>query len=103
MKVINLDKFKRTQKVIINGQMYEVYGVTVDMFLNEASSVEAATPKENVETMVKLLGTITNIPMEVLKSLTFDVLNALIQVSQGVDPDATLAEGDIEKNEHGAV
>jgi len=89
MKVINLDKFKSIQKVQLNGKEYEVYGLTVDDYLNKGviDKIDKAKASEKkVSAMLEALEKFTNIPKSVLVKQEFPVLSALIMVVQGIDP-----------------
>ena len=90
MKIINLDKFRRVQPVTLGGKEYEVYGLSVDDYLNQGviQKVEQAkTPQEQVSAMLEALKRFTNIPIEVLRRQEWPVLTALIHVIQGIDPE----------------
>lgn len=90
MEIINLDEFKTMKKVTIDGQMYEVYGISVGEFidgkLQDNLAAKEGDIKAQVAIMVETLTTLTNIPVEVLKGLSFKALNALISIAQGGEP-----------------
>ena len=95
MKVINLDKFKKVQQVQLDGANYEVYGLTVDDYLNKGviDKIEKAkTPENKVGAMLEALQKFTNIPKATLVKQEFPVLKALIMVIQGIDPSGTEGE-----------
>jgi len=90
MKVVNLDKFKQENKVIIDGAEYIVKGMTVRQFLNNNINDklnEAKDDAERVKAMVEVLRQISNIPEEKLLDLNFQALTALIYVAQGINPE----------------
>ncbi len=99
-KLINLDKFKEIQKVMLDGNEYEVRGLNVGEFLdgNILEAVEKADGMKNqVKEMLIVLSKFTNIPGKILLKQQFSVLMALIQVMQGADPDETGDENDPKK------
>ncbi len=102
MKVINLDQFKRVQKVSIDGVEYEVTGITAEQFiggfLDEATA--GLSDREQFEKMIQALREITTVPEDKLRKMDIGVLTALMMVAQGVDPTAKpkdAVEGDAEK------
>ena len=104
MKVINLDSYRKEQGVILNGIQYKIKGITVGMFLGDLNMQtlmgEAKTSeemKENVKTLVDMLCNMSDIPREVLIDQPFEVINALMVISQGGDPMKDLAEKEKEK------
>lgn len=89
MNVINLDKFRRVQLVTLGGKEYEVYGLSVDDYLNKGvieSIDKAKTDEARVTAMLEALKQFTNIPPNVLLKQEFPVWTALILVVQGIDP-----------------
>jgi len=95
MKVINLDKFKTETQVQLDGKTYTVKGMTVEQWLNDSDGdgVEKTEREKFVETLDRIAG-MSDIPVEVLKVQQFSVLTALMQVAQGLDPNAPKEEGD---------
>ena len=94
MKIINLDKFKAIQKVSLSGQEYEVYGMTVGQFIDgtlqeKLKAANDGDPKQIFCTMLEALEKMTNIPVEVLKDQNFKVLETLLSIAQGNDPEET--------------
>ncbi|MFP5214192.1 MAG: hypothetical protein ACLGPL_12530 [Acidobacteriota bacterium] len=99
MKIINLDQFKTTRQVSLDGAIYQVRGRTVGAFLNDdlqSRLSESRTEKDRVRVVVDAVLEISDIPEEVLLAQPFHVLNAILLVSQGVDPEARL-EGEAEE------
>jgi hypothetical protein len=95
MNVINLDKFRRIQPVELGGKEYEVYGLSVDDYLNKGvieKIDKAKTDKERVAAMLEALKQFTNIPEKVLRQQEFPVWTALILVVQGIDPNEAEAK-----------
>ena len=89
MNVINLDKFRRVQQVTLGGKEYEVYGLSVDDYLNKGvieKIDKAKTDEQRVAAMLEALKQFTNIPPNVLLKQEFPVWTALILVIQGIDP-----------------
>ena len=89
MNVINLDKFRRVQQVTLGGKEYEVYGLSVDDYLNKGvieKIDKAKTDQDRVTAMLEALKQFTNIPPNVLLKQEFPVWTALILVIQGIDP-----------------
>lgn len=103
MKVINLDKFATFQKVSLGGVEYSVQGKPVEDFLTDTVAKkleEAKSNRDKVEVLVSEVERISDIPREVLVKQTFGVLNAILMVAQGVDPEAKEAsEGEGSKND----
>jgi hypothetical protein len=100
MNVINLDKFRRVQKVTLGGKEYEVYGLSVDDYLNKGvieNIDKAKTDADRVTAMLEVLKQFTNIPPNILLKQEFPVWTALILVIQGIDPNE--AEKEPEKKE----
>lgn len=88
MKVINLDKFRTHQTVLLDGKEYTVRGQTVSQFLDEAGgNLDALDTVGRFKYYLARLGEITDIPMEILQKQEIGVLIALMRVSQGVDVD----------------
>lgn len=89
MKVVNLDKFKKKQKVILEDAEYNIYGMKVGEFVEEGmdeSKYENMTIKEQVVFFIDSILKHSDIPKEVLLDQEIEVLSALMQVMQGVDP-----------------
>jgi hypothetical protein len=103
MKVINLDKFATVQIVSLGGKEYTVQGKPVEDFITDtvAKKLEAAkTSKDKCEVLISEVERISDIPRKVLVKQTFGVLNAILMVAQGVDPEKQQeAEGEDQKNE----
>lgn len=104
MKVLNLDKFATFQKVSLGGKEYTVQGKPVEDFLTDTIAKrleEAKTNKEKVEVLISEVERISDIPRKVLVKQTFGVLNAILMVAQGVDPEKQedASEGEDPKNE----
>lgn len=91
MKVVNLDKFKRKQKVILEGNEYEIFGVKTKEFFEEdfeAINNDKSDFKTQVRLFVDTIIKHSDIPEEILLEQELEVLMALIQVMQGQDPEA---------------
>jgi hypothetical protein len=90
MKIVNLDKFAEKQKFILEGKEYEIRGMTVNEYISDnwmEKIDEQATEKERVETIIKTICKLSDVPEEVLWRQPFEVLTILLQLSQGVNPD----------------
>lgn len=91
MKVVNLDKFRNKSIVILDGEQYEVKGLTVNMYLNDSDFAEMnANPEDQkgqIERMLNILTKLSNVPREVLVEQDFAVLSALMLVAQGGNPE----------------
>jgi hypothetical protein len=95
MNVINLDKFRRVQPVELGGKQYEVYGLSVDDYLNKGvieKIDKAKTDEQRVAAMLEALKQFTNIPPNILLKQEFPVWTALILVIQGIDPNEKQAK-----------
>lgn len=91
MKVINLDKFKTEQTVLLDGTEYTVRGITVEQWLDEVGEEDnekELDTKEQFERYISQLAKLSTIPTEVLRVQQFPVLTALMQIAQGLDPEA---------------
>ena len=105
MEIINLDAFKKIKRVVLDGQRYEVYGMTVGEFVDgklEDKLAQAGQDMKKMATaMIDALTEMTNIPLETLKKQQLEVITALVQIAQGSDPTAKAddtEEGEPEKN-----
>jgi hypothetical protein len=90
MEIINLNKFKEAQKVKLDGVKYEVRTLNVNEFIDNdiQTRLEAHTEmKEQVKEMINIVGSYTTIPKDILIKQSFGVLNAIIMLIQGVDPE----------------
>lgn len=88
MKVINLDRFRTTQTVSLEGIEYEVYGMTVRQFLeNGGEQHEFENAQDQFNFFIDKLEKSTNIPRDVLVDQEPGVLAALFKVCQGIDPE----------------
>lgn len=91
MKVINLDKFKTMQQVSLDGKVYNIQGRSVESYINgdlQARMEAAKDEKERIQIVIAEIVKMSDLPKEVLMKQPFQVLQAIIQVSQGVDVDA---------------
>lgn len=91
MKVVNLDKFKKHQTVILEGNEYKIFGIKVSEFFEEdmeESKYEKMGIKEQVKFFIDSILKHSDIPKDVLLDQELDVLMALMQVMQGIDPEA---------------
>lgn len=92
MKVINLDKFREFQTVELEGAQYKVFGMTMEEFLEDAIQSRldalAGDTKGLMREMISIVCEKSDVPREVLVKQPFRVLNAILQVTQGVDPEA---------------
>lgn len=88
MTAVNLDQFKKVQKVTLDGKEYEVKGVSASQFIGGFLDEETGklSDREQFEKMIEALGELTTIPVEVLKQQDFGVLTALMLIAQGIDP-----------------
>jgi len=92
-KVINLDKFKTSQIVVIGDTEYTIGAIPIDMFLNDSLVAKVDNPqgidiKTQIKNTMELIGRISNIPKKVLSGLQLPELTALLLIAQGVDPSA---------------
>ena len=88
MKVVNLNKFKQDQDVTLDGVDYTVRHLTVDEYMNNTVQErfkDCKDEKEKARVMIDVIGEFTTIPKEILVKQPFTVLNAIIQLIQGVD------------------
>ena len=102
MKIVNLDKFRSAHEVTIGDNTYHVNGIPVGMFVDGSFEEElnaAQTPKEQVKVMLDYLLRLSDIPEDTLKNQEIPVLQALILVTQGIDPCAPTATEEAAKNE----
>jgi len=89
MKVINLNKFKNSQVVELDGNRYSVGAISVDMYLHDeelATLDKTVDPAERIVLILSILVKISTIPHEILTAQPISVLLALMQVVQGNDP-----------------
>lgn len=106
MKVVNLDKYRTEQKVALEGKEYIVRGITVGLYLNDSIDKlnEDGNIRGKVTAILDILTKSTDIPRPILERQSFEVLNALFFVAQGIDPEERMnkaeagAEGGAEKN-----
>ena len=89
MPLINIDKFKDTVEVEINGGQYNLDVLTVSEYVNKA--VEKRLDRRNGMTeyctnAVEILSERSNIPREILESLTAKQMETLLLAMQGIDP-----------------
>ena len=90
MKVVNLNKFKQNQDVVLDSIEYTVRHLTVDEYLNNTVQErfkDCKDEKEKARVMIDIIGEFTTIPKEILVKQPFPVLNAIIQLIQGADLD----------------
>lgn len=100
MKLINLDKFKTEQKVILDNQEYSIKGMSVREYMDnniDEQMAQATTEQDRIRLLIEKLKILTNIPEDVLFNQEFSVLIALIQVTQGLTPDTPSEEVTSEK------
>lgn len=88
MKAINLDQFKKVQKITLDGVEYEVKGVSARRFIGGFLDDETSTlsDREQFQRMIDALAEITTIPAEKLMGLDMQVLTAIMLIAQGIDP-----------------
>jgi len=90
MEIINLDKFAKVQKVQYQGKEYNISGMTVQQFLEDSDigklDDEKTSVKEKIAIMVNAIEKQSDFDRETLMKMPFSVLDALIMVSQGEDP-----------------
>lgn len=88
MKAINLDQFKKVQKITLDGEEYEVKGVSARQFIGGFLDDETSTlsDREQFKRMIDALAEITTIPAEKLMGLDMQVLTAIMLIAQGIDP-----------------
>lgn len=90
MKIINLDKFKTHKKISLDGKAYEVRGMTVEQFLNAGEpDVDGKSAMDQLRELVAYIvnAGFTNIPEKTLKKQEPEILNLIIRISQGYEPD----------------
>lgn len=107
MKVYDLNKYARYQKVVIGDTEYSIKGTTVKNFewiAEKSKGLEDQTVADNIAYTKEFVLNASNIPVEILDDLQLEQLNALMMISQGMDPDEELetegnAEVEMEKAE----
>ena len=102
MKTLNIGKLaKEVRTVVIHDVSYGVREMNVQDFIELTKTAEDLDKKEasfteQLEANIASILTMTNIPGDVLRSLTLDQLGALSNYVRGVDLEA-VTEGDEEK------
>ncbi len=101
MEIINLDKFADSQKVSYRGKEYTITGMTVDQFINDENIAKLddskTTTKDKIKIMVDVLSKQSTFELDVLLAMPFSVLDALILVSQGENPNQLTKKSKTEK------
>lgn len=101
MKVINLDKFSSKRQVEIDGATYDIRTFTVGDYID--GKLDAVSAKANevgdstlaqIKIMIDVAAEYSTIPRETLTGFNMGMLQALIQVIQGVDVEEAPASGD---------
>lgn len=91
MRLINLDQFKKSTMVTLDGIEYEVMEMSVEDFINSPFDTmiqKATTIEDKVDVIISHLKSYTAMPEEVMRRQGFGVLNALITITQGGTPEA---------------
>ncbi|MGA1846766.1 hypothetical protein [Deferribacter abyssi] len=88
MKVLNVEKFRNSAKVLIGGKEYEVRGISVGQFAKDLDVSGVQMPdNERMKKMRNLVLSHSNIPENVIDSLDESQLVAIYLVMRGFDPE----------------
>lgn len=87
MKLVNLDKFATKLKIQINGQEYEISGMTVEQVINQPDLDNFNTEQERIENYAKYISNSSNIPYEEILKLEANQIGALMDLTRGVSPE----------------
>lgn len=97
MKVINLNSFKQSSLVELDGVQYSVGTMSIGMAINANSfkpseSFNVEEQREALMSFVDAIVGVSDIPREVLINQPFTVLTAIMQIAQGADLTNNLSE-----------
>lgn len=87
MKVVNLDKFRRQTRVVIDGEEYTLRGMTIGQYLDGDYNLSNPDPKEQVRNMLNMLRDMSNIPEDKIRAMSFEEIEVLTKLIQGIDID----------------